>query len=104
MGKVASTTKNHTVILKGGKAMTHMKSWIDEMARKRKSLYAKYGKSLEEHSTGKFVAISLDGQTILGKDQEALAVAAFNEFGSGNFVLAKIGHDAVSRWPTVHNA
>lgn len=103
MAKV-STTKNQTVTLMGGKAVTQMKSWIDQMARKRKSLYAKYGKPLEEQSTGKFIAISLEGQTILGEDEEALAVAAYNQFGSGNFVLAKIGHDAVSRWPTIRNA
>ena len=84
--------------------MTQTQTWLEQMAKKRKRLYAKYGKPLETDHKGEFIAISSDGQTILGDDMEIVAVEAFENFGSGNFVLTRIGHPADGTWPTIHSA
>ena len=61
-------------------------------------LYDKYAKSLEATAKGQFVAISLDGQTILDDDHARLLWTAGERFGDGRFTIRKIGYDYVLRW------
>jgi hypothetical protein len=56
-------------------------------------LYEKYGKPLEKEHAGEFVAISDDGQIILGDSQLAVLKRANREIGPGRYALRKIGAD-----------
>lgn len=62
------------------------------------TLYRRYGKPLEPKHTGSFVAISADGAVVLGHDLAKLEEKAFAKFGSGKFVVTRIGKRGVGRW------
>ena len=47
--------------------MPDMQTWYAKKAEEQKRLYEQYGKSLEKEHTGEYVAITPDGQTIIGK-------------------------------------
>jgi len=81
--------------------MTDLKEWLAHMADERQRLYQQYGKPLEEEHTGKFVVIAFDGQTILGKRSGEVLKRAIERFGSGNFVLARVGHRTFGRWLSI---
>ncbi len=63
-------------------------------------LYKRYGKPLEVHHRGKFVAIGPDGALIMDDDQIRVLERAIQEFGSGNFAFRKIGSRALGKWRT----
>jgi hypothetical protein len=54
-------------------------------------LYDRYGRPLEETHTGEFVAISDEGQTILGDSAISVASQALEIFGPGRYAFRKIG-------------
>ncbi len=60
-------------------------------------LYERYAKPLEAEHTGKFVAVSPEGQTIVGETMGEVARQATAAFGRGIF-LFKVGQRAVGRW------
>jgi hypothetical protein len=60
-------------------------------------LYERYAKPLESEHAGKYVAISPDGQVLLGDTLLDVARQATERFGRGNFVF-KIGPRAVGKW------
>ena len=68
-----------------------------DIDRRFDELYETYGKPLEADHRGEFLAISLDGKTILGFTLREVARKATETFGPGNFVY-KIGESAVGRW------
>lgn len=53
--------------------------------------YECYGKPLENDHRGDFVAITQDGRVIVGKNDIEVVDRAIEEFGSGDFVLYRIG-------------
>ena len=53
-------------------------------------LYQKYGKPLEAEHRGKYVAITSDGRTMLGTDEDTLFDDALEAFGAG-IVIFKVG-------------
>ncbi len=61
------------------------------------AIYDRYVRSLESQHWGKFVAVSLDGRVLLGDDREAVAKEAFCQFGSGNFVMMRVGLKVVGK-------
>jgi hypothetical protein len=61
------------------------------------AIYNRYVKPLEGQYWGKFVAVSLDGQVLLGDDREEVANEALRQFGSGNFVMMRVGLKAVGK-------
>jgi hypothetical protein len=61
------------------------------------SLYERYGKPLEQEHYGEYVAISQDGQVIAGADDVAVLDQAIQTFGSGNFILRRIGYSYVDK-------
>ena len=61
------------------------------------SLYEQYARPLEPARTGEFVAVSLDGRTILGSDLRELAATAKLSLGPGSFIF-KIGERAIGKW------
>lgn len=64
-------------------------------------LYEKYGKRFEATRAGEFIAISMDGETLLGKrDGETLA-RAVKKFRRGNFIMARVGSEWIHEWVTV---
>jgi hypothetical protein len=85
----------------GSKPMTDLKEWLAHMADKRQRLYEQYGKPLEEEHSGEYVAIAFDGQTILAKRSGEVLKRAVERFGSGNFVLARVGHRTFGRWLSI---
>ena len=60
-------------------------------------LYEQYGKPLEADHWGEFVAIAVDGRTVVGAEFEDLVRKAKREIGRGNFVF-KIGERTVGKW------
>ena len=78
--------------------MTDLKEWLEHMGEERSRLYAQYGKPLEEHHKGEYLAIGFDGQTILGKRAGEVLKKAVETLGSGNFVMARVGFRTFGRW------
>lgn len=60
-------------------------------------LCEKYGKPLETEHRGEYVAVSPQGQTVVGPNLLDVAQEARAIFGPGNF-LFKIGTKAVGKW------
>jgi len=61
-------------------------------------LYERFGRRLEDDHSGEFVAISLEGETIVGADDIAVLQQALHRFGSGNFAFRRIGEAALGKW------
>ncbi len=78
--------------------MTDVQDWVRQRAEKDDQLYERYGKPLEAEHTGEYVAISDDGEIILGKDDLEVGREALEQFGSGKFALRKVGYLAVWKW------
>ena len=78
--------------------MFDMQDWLAKKGKEQKRLYEKYGKPLEQAHKGEYVAISKEGNTLLGIGLGELLRQAVDTFGSDNFAIAKIGHDAVETW------
>ncbi len=68
-----------------------------ETKQQGKILYEQYGKRLEAEHWGEYIAISPDGQIVLGNDLMEVAEKALSAFGRGSF-LFKIGERAVWKW------
>jgi len=60
-------------------------------------VYERHGKSLEKNHYGEYAAISLDGRVIVGKNDIEVVDQAIQEFGSGNFVLYRVGYKYVGK-------
>jgi len=54
-------------------------------------IYGRHGKHLEKDHFGEYAAISLDGRVMVGKNDIEVVDQAIAEFGSGNFVLYRVG-------------
>lgn len=67
---------------------------LEEQADK---LYEKYGKPLEAQHLGAFVAISPEGDTVIGATIFKVLLEAAVTFGPGNFIF-KIGEKVVGKW------
>ena len=72
---------------------TELARWVAERAAKDDRLYEQYGKQLEPEHSGEFVAISDDGEVMLGTKHLELIKRAIEAFGSGRFALRRIGFD-----------
>lgn len=70
-----------------------------ELERKYDELYAAYGKPLEPEHRGEFLAISLQGDFVLGGSFNEVADEGVNRFGRGIFVY-KVGERAALKWVT----
>jgi hypothetical protein len=68
-----------------------------DVSERYTSLYERYGQPLEATHTGEYLAISPQGETLLGATLLEVAQQAAKSFGPGNFVY-KIGERAVGRW------
>ena len=75
-----------------------LKAWVEQRSKKDDELYERYGKPLEPEHKGEFVAISDDGDTILGKNRVDISFKAEERFGAGRYAFRKIGHAAVGKW------
>ena len=60
-------------------------------AKEADDVYERHGKSLEKNHHGEYAAISLDGRVVVGKNDIEVVDQAIEEFGSGNFVLYRVG-------------
>ncbi len=61
------------------------------------AIYERYVRPLEREHWGKFVAVSLDGQVLLGDDEMPVFRDALQKFGSGKFVMMRVGLKAVGK-------
>lgn len=59
--------------------------------------YNKYGKPLENNHWGDYLAVSENGETILGKNYLKVVLKARSTFGPGSF-LYKVGEKAIWKW------
>ena len=71
----------------------------EQQTRERQAelLYDTYGKPLEADHTGEYVAISADGETVVGLDLLDVSDRALESFGQGSF-LFKVGEVAIGKW------
>ena len=60
-------------------------------------LYEQYGKPLEAQHRGEYLAVSPQGDTLIGPDLDKLIDKAVEKLGAGNFIF-KIGDVAVGKW------
>ena len=68
----------------------------DELDRLSDALYERYAKPLEAERRGEYIAVSWDGDTLLGTDLEEVSLSAMQRLGKGGFVF-KIGDKAVGK-------
>ena len=68
-----------------------------DTARRYDALYERHGRPLEAEHRGEFLAVSSQGDTILGGSLRDVAEQASARFGPGSFVY-KIGERAVGKW------
>jgi hypothetical protein len=61
------------------------------------AIYDRHLRSLEQEHWGKFVAVSLDGRVLLGEEELAVFQEALRDFGSGNFVMMRVGLKVVGK-------
>jgi hypothetical protein len=61
------------------------------------AIYERYVRQLKQEHWGKLVAVSLDGRVLLGNDREEVANEALRQFGSGNFVMMRVGLKVVGK-------
>ena len=59
--------------------------------------YERYGKPLENDHHGEFIAITRDGRVIVDKNDIEVVDRAIQEFGSGNFILCRVGYKSVGK-------
>ena len=78
--------------------MTTNSEWMERKLEEQRRLYEKYGKPLEDEHKGEFVAISLEGERLIGKREGEVLKRAVDTFGRGNFALAKVGGDTLQQW------
>jgi len=71
---------------------------MEAIKRRDDELYERYAKHLEAEHRGKFVAISVEGEVLLGEDRLRLVLDAVRKFGRGNFAVRKIGYDYELKW------
>ena len=69
--------------------------WIAQKDAERRRLYEKYGKPLEANHAGEFIAISADGEILLGKRDGETLRRALDKFGRGNFAMARVGSETM---------
>lgn len=67
-----------------------------ELDRRYDEVYERHVRPLEQEHRGKYVAISADGQSVLGRTMHEAAQKAAQQLGPGSF-LYKIGERAVGR-------
>ena len=88
--------------------MTHDKEWLeckleeqerikDQLAKEQR-LYSLHAKHLEPEHNGEFVAISFDGELVVGKRDGEVLKRAVDTFGRGNFTMARVGHEVMHEW------
>ena len=70
-------------------------AWMDWQLGQQRRLYRKYGKPLEAKHTGEWVAISEDGETLLGEWGGEVLKSALDKFGRDNFALVMVGHEVM---------
>ena len=70
-------------------------AWMDWKIGQQRRLYKRYGKPLEAKHTGEWVAISEDGETLLGEREGEVLVLALDRFGRDDFALVMVGHEVI---------
>ena len=78
--------------------MTDIQEWVRQRAAKDDSLYERYGNPLEAEHTGEYLAISDDGEIILGTDSLEVDLKALERFGSGRYCFRRIGYEFEGVW------
>ena len=68
----------------------------NELDKISDDLYERYAKPLESECWGEYIAVSWDGNTLLGTDLEEVSLSAMQQLGKGGFVF-KIGDKAVGK-------
>ncbi len=81
--------------------MANSREGLARKLQRDQSLYEQYGKPLEKAHTGQYVAISPEGQTIVGPAAGEVLCQAVDAFGSGNFALKRVGYRTFGRWLTL---
>jgi DnaJ-domain-containing protein 1 len=62
------------------------------------AIYERYVRQLKQEHWGKFVAVSLDGRVLLlAKKNLPSFNEALRDFGSGNFVMMRVGLKVVGK-------
>ena len=73
-----------------------MRSDCNDLDRLSDALYERYAKPLEADRQGEYIAVSWEGDTLVGTDLEEVSLAAVQWLGKGGFVF-KVGDRAVGR-------
>lgn len=73
-----------------------MLSDCNDLDRLSDALYERYAKPLEAERQGEYIAVSWEGDTLVGTDLEEVSLAAIQRLGKGGFVF-KVGDRAVGR-------
>ena len=75
-----------------------IKEWVRKRKEKDVRLYEDYGKRLEPEHSGEFVAISDDGEVIIGVESLTVDREALVRFGTGRYAFRRIGYPAEAKW------
>lgn len=61
-------------------------------------LYQEFVKPLETKDSGKYIAVSISGKTILGPTVLDVLTRATSNFGPGNSYVFQVGRKIVGKW------
>ena len=78
--------------------MVNMQRQMAQRLEDKRRLYEQFGTPLEEGHKGEYVAISHEGQTILGAESGDVLKQGLATFGRGNFGVFRGGHRAFAQW------
>ncbi len=78
--------------------MSEVISSNEDRHRTDDRLYERFGRPLEDDHSGEFVAISREGETIVGADDIGVLEQALHRFGSGNFAFRRVGEATLGKW------
>ena len=73
-----------------------MRSDCNDLDKLSGALYERYVKPLEAERQGEYIAVSWDGDRLVGTDLEEVSLSAIQRLGKGGFVF-KIGDRVVGR-------
>ena len=78
--------------------MNESKDWLTKKRKEKGAVYEQYGKPLEKQHNGEYLAVSLEGETILGEQAGEVLHKAVASFGSRNFSLIRVGYSTFGKW------
>lgn len=81
--------------------MNDEQAFVKELLERKERLYESRVKPLEAEHTGKWAAVSHDGEVILADREGEAGVLGTKAFGRGNYEALRVGYPVYHEWVTL---